>query len=229
MAASLAHLLLPHHGYDPRRRGSLLSIQEDGRLHRKQRRRSAESTVSLRPFSCEDFYATERGYRAFSREEVASFTDDASPFPTPRRGPVRSASVSLLPDAGFPLTDFEREPPGQRGRLSAHGPGGSLRVPAPLFAQEDAKNLFPKTGGAGEPPGPEQIHIELCEAPTPPGQRPASSAGSESEGFRTGLSPTWGGQGGLQENGSKGSTSSFLSSPSSGYATFHSDSAGSSS
>uniref|UniRef100_A0A6J0U4N7 Probable G-protein coupled receptor 153 n=1 Tax=Pogona vitticeps TaxID=103695 RepID=A0A6J0U4N7_9SAUR len=234
MAASLAHLLLPQHSYDHRRRGSLLSYQEDGHLHRKQRRRSAESTLSLRPFSCEDFYAKEQGYRAFSKEEVVNFIDDTSPFPTPRKAPVRSASVSRLPDAlrdpsaNFPLTHFEREPPGRR-RFSAQERACSLRVPAPRLAHEDARTLFPKTGAAGETPGLEQIHIELCEALTPPEERPAGSPCSEPEGFRTGLSPSWGDQGGLQKNGSKGSTSSFLSSPSSGYVTFHSDSIGSSS
>ncbi|KAJ7306520.1 hypothetical protein JRQ81_009877 [Phrynocephalus forsythii] len=185
MAASLAHLLLPHPGYDPRRRGSLLSYQEEGRPHRKQRRRSAESTVSLQPFSCENFYAKEPGYQAFSKEEGMDFLSDASLRPVPRKGPLRSASVSLLPDAlrdasaNFPLTHFEREP---------RDGGGSL----------------PKDRGA--PSG--------CQRPSWPTRTPKPSSRKP---------------GGLQENGSKSSTSSFLSSPSSGYVTFHSDSIGSSS
>ncbi|XP_067328958.1 probable G-protein coupled receptor 153 [Anolis sagrei] len=93
MMAGLAQLLLPlpSQGVADFRRGSLLSFQEDGgRLHRKRhRRRSAESTLSLRLFD-------------FPEEE--SFPDDDNGG----KPPLRSASVSLL-DA-FPLTCFEREP-----------------------------------------------------------------------------------------------------------------------
>ncbi|XP_053137434.1 probable G-protein coupled receptor 153 [Hemicordylus capensis] len=235
MAAGLAQLLLPRHGHD-RRRGSLLSYQEDGRLYR-QRRKSAESALSPKPFSREDFYKEGAGYRCFSKEEVVNFIDDS---PSPRRAPLRSASVSLIPDAlqhcpaglalaNFPLTHFEREPQVLRC-FSAQNRGCSLVVPGPFLAQEDAKSLFPKGGEAG--PCFEQIHIELCAAQTPEDCPVGSSGRSEAESFRTGLSPSWGGPEGLPKDGSKqGSASSFLSSPStsSGYTTFHSDSIGSAS
>ncbi|XP_063001234.1 probable G-protein coupled receptor 153 [Elgaria multicarinata webbii] len=225
MAAGLAQLLLPRPGYShrPRRSSSgLLAYQEDGRLSRK-RRKSAESTLSLRPFSCEDV-CKEGGHWCFSKEEGLNFAD-ASPAPSPRKAPLRAASVSLLPDnLHFPLTHFEREPQALRS-FAAQGQRCSLRVPGPALAHEDAKNLFPQ--GSEGPPRLERIHIELSEAPTPEDCRPSSSC-SESEGFRTGLSPSWGGQEALSKGGS---TSSFLSSPSasSGYVTFHSDSSGSAS
>ncbi|XP_060115329.1 probable G-protein coupled receptor 153 [Heteronotia binoei] len=233
VASGLAHLLVPRHGHD-RRRASLVSYQEEGRPYRK-RRKSAESVLALRPFSYEDFYKEGGGYQCFSKEEVVNFIDDQ--MPGPRSVPLRSASISLIPDTlqhcseaaaltCFPLTDFEREPQVLR-RFS--GRGCSLMVPGPFLVQEDAKNLFPK--GSGGTPCFEQIHIELCEAQTPEDLGVSSSC-SEPEGFRTGLSPSWGGPEDLQGNGSKGgSTSSFLSSPSasSGYVTFHSDSIGSAS
>ncbi|XP_060132110.1 probable G-protein coupled receptor 153 [Zootoca vivipara] len=243
MAASLAQLLLPRgHGYERRRSSSsLLSYQEEGQHPHRRRRKSAESTLSLRPFPPEDYYKGGGGgsggpgdYRFFSKEEGVNYFIDTSPLPSPRKGPLRSASVSLIPDtfrhcsatlANFPLTTFEREPQGLR-RLSAQGRGCSLAVPGPFLAQEDAKNFFPK--GSADAPCLEQIRIQLYEAPE---ERPASSCCSEPEGFRTGLSPSWGGQEELRKGGSKGSTSSFLSTPSasSGYATYHSDSMGSSS
>uniref|UniRef100_A0A8D0B093 G protein-coupled receptor 153 n=1 Tax=Salvator merianae TaxID=96440 RepID=A0A8D0B093_SALMN len=228
MATGLAQLLIPRHGYD-RRSSSFLSYQEEGHLYRK-RRKSTESTLSLKPFSREDFYKDGSGYRCFSKEEVVNFID-SSPLPSPRKTPLRSASVSLIPDSlqrcsstNFPLTKFEREPHVLR-RFSAQGRGCSLLVPGPFLAQEDAKALFPKGNTGG--PCLEQIHIELCEAQVSE-ECPASISCSESESFRTGLSPSWGGQEDLHKNGS---TSSFLSSPSasSGYVTFHSDSIGSAS
>lgn len=231
VAAGLAQLLLPRHGQD-RWRSSLLSYPEEGRPYRK-RRKSAESVLSLKPFPREEFYRDRGGYRCFSKEEVVNFIDD-TPLPSPRKTPLRSASVSLLPDssaaaalASFPLTHFEREPQGLR-RLSAQGRGCSLLVPGPFLAQEDAQNFFPQ--GSGGPPCFEQIHIELCDSQNPE-EHPGSRSCSDSGSFRTGLSPSWGGPEDLQKNGSKGSTSSFLSSPSasSGYVTFHSDSIGSAS
>ncbi|XP_007440614.1 probable G-protein coupled receptor 153 [Python bivittatus] len=235
LTAELAGLLLPQPRYD-RRRSSILSYQEERRPYRK-RRKSAESTLSLKPFSCEDVHQ-QGGYKCFSKEEVMDFMDDPSPLPTPRRAPLRSASVSLLPDvfprcsttmalSNFPLTTFEREPQVLRS-ISVQGRGTSLAVPAPLVTQEDVQILFPK--GSLDMPCHEQIHVELCETPGTE-DRPVSSSCATSEGFRTGLSPSWRGQEDLRKNGSKGSTSSFLSSPSasSGYVTFHSDSIGSAS
>ncbi|XP_061457827.1 probable G-protein coupled receptor 153 [Rhineura floridana] len=233
MATGLAHLLIPRHSYE-RRRSSLLSYQEEGHPYGK-RLKSAESALSLKPFSCEDFCKDgSGGYKCFSKEEVVNFMD-ASPVPSHRKSPLRSASVSLIPDTfrhcsaavaltNFPLTTFEREPQGLR-RLSAQGRGSSLTVPGPFLAQEDTKTLFPK-GSAGTP-CLKQIHIELCEDQAPE-DHPASSSCFESEGFRTALSPAWGDGEELQKNGS---ASSFLSLPSasSGYVTYHSDSVGSAS
>uniref|UniRef100_A0A8D0H5X4 G protein-coupled receptor 153 n=1 Tax=Sphenodon punctatus TaxID=8508 RepID=A0A8D0H5X4_SPHPU len=231
-ALGLAHLLIPRHGHDRRRR-SLISYKEEGLPYHK-RRKSAESVVSLKQFTREDLFKESGGYRCFSKEEVVNFIDD-SPLPSPRKSTVRSSSVALLPNAfqhqsvaltNFPLTKFEREPQVLR-RFSAQGAGCMLTVPGPLITQEDAKTLFPE-GNRG--PYLEQIHIELCEAQTPD-HRPASSSCSESEGFRTGLRTSWGDQENLRRGGNKGSTTSFLSSPSasSGYITFHSDSIGSAS
>lgn len=230
ITAELASLLLPQPRYD-RRRTSALSYQEDRRLHRK-RRKSAESPLFLKPFSCEDIHR-QGGYKCFSKEDVMDFTDEPSPRPTLRRLPVRSASVSLLPDAfphrsttavlrDFPLTTFEREPQVLRS-ISVQGRGTSLMVPGPLPAKEDTRILFPK--GSLDMPCHEQIHVELCESPGTE-DCPMIRSCSKTECFRTGLSPSWRGQDDLQKNGSKGSTSSFLSSPSasSGYVTFHSDS-----
>ncbi|XP_026541387.1 probable G-protein coupled receptor 153 [Notechis scutatus] len=222
ITAELASLLLPQPRYD-RRRTSGLSYQEERRPHRK-RRKSAESPLSLKPFSCEDLHQ-QGGYKCFSKEDV--------PSPTLRRPPVRSASVSLLPDAfprrstatvlrDFPLTTFEREPQVLRS-ISVQGRGSSLAVPVLLPAQEDSRILFPK--GSLDTPCHKQIHVELCESPGTE-DCPMIRSCSKTECFRAGLSPSWRGQDNLQKNGSKGSTSSFLSSPSasSGYVTFHSDS-----
>ncbi|KAM3824125.1 putative G-protein coupled receptor 153 isoform 1-T2 [Vipera latastei] len=230
ITAELASLLLPQPRYD-RRRSSVLSYQEERRPHRK-RRKSAESTLSLKPFSCEDVHRA-GGYKCFSKGNMMDFMDDPSPLTTPRRPPVRSASVSLLPDAfprcstaavlrDFPLTTFEREPQVLRS-ISVQGRGTSLMVPVPLPAQQDAQILFPK--GSLDLPCHEQIHVELCESPGTE-DCPMVRSCSKTECFRTGLSPSWRGQDDLRKNGSKGSTSSFLSSPSasSGYVTFHSDS-----
>uniref|UniRef100_A0A674JRA6 G protein-coupled receptor 153 n=1 Tax=Terrapene triunguis TaxID=2587831 RepID=A0A674JRA6_9SAUR len=191
-AARLAHLLIPRHA---RRSSSLTSYHEE-RLPYRKRRKSAESVISLQPLSRKDLY------KCFSKEEVVNFIDE-SPLPSPRKSPMHSSSVSLLPESflpqasvrsNFPLTDFEREPQVLR-RFSAQGKGCTLAVPRPLHS------------------------------------RPASSSCSESGGFRTSLSISWGEQDNLQKGGSKGSSTSFLSSPSasSGYITFHSDSIGSAS
>lgn len=160
---------------------------------------------------------------------------DESPLASPRKSPMHSSSISLLPEAflpqasvrsNFPLTDFEREPQVLR-RFSAQGKGCSLTVPRPLRAQEDPRCLFPE---GNRDPCRGQTPFERGEAQALD-SRPASSSCSESGGFRTSLSISWGEQENLQKGGSKGSTTSFLSSPSasSGYITFHSDSIGSAS
>ncbi|XP_006025627.1 probable G-protein coupled receptor 153 isoform X1 [Alligator sinensis] len=226
--AGLAHFLTPQRD---RRRGSLISCPEE-RLPHCKRRRSAESLLSLKRLSREDLYKGD--YKCFSREEVVNFIDE-TPLPSPRKSPGRSSSASLFPDtflhpptrlAGFPLTHFEREPQGLR-RFSAQSQGCSLVVPGALHAQEDPVCLFPE-GNRGPCIG--QIQIELCEAQALD-NCPAISSCSESGGFRTALSTSWGDQENLGRGGNKGSTTSFLSSPSasSGYITFHSDSIGSAS
>uniref|UniRef100_A0A670ZIM4 G protein-coupled receptor 153 n=1 Tax=Pseudonaja textilis TaxID=8673 RepID=A0A670ZIM4_PSETE len=214
ITAELASLLLPQPRYD-RRRTSVLSYQEERRPHRK-RRKSAESPLSLKPFSCEDLHQ-QGGYKCFSKED---FAEEPVPSPTLRRPPVRSASVSLLPDA-FPRRSTAT--PQVLRSISVQGRGSSLAVPVLLPAQEDSRILFPK--GSLDTPCHKQIHVELCESPGTE-DCPMIRSCSKTECFRTGLSPSWRGQDNLQKNGSKGSTSSFLSSPSasSGYVTFHSDS-----
>ncbi|CAO2590145.1 Probable G-protein coupled receptor 153 [Lemmus lemmus] len=187
--AALAHLMLPA-GPD-RRRGSLLAFVEDAPPFRP-RRRSAESLLSLQPSSVDG------GPRR---------THDSPPG-SPRRRPgpsVRSASVSLLPDA-LALTAFEREPQPLR------------RLPA-------LARPFPAASYCTEP----------CEVSTPPGGGAQRSHGrratrAHAGPLQTGLSASWGEPGGLHVAGG-GSTSSFLSSPSesSGYVTLHSDSLGSAS
>ncbi|XP_075762459.1 putative G-protein coupled receptor 153 [Pelodiscus sinensis] len=216
-AAGLARLLLPR---PPHRRSSLSSCHEE-RLPSRKRRKSAESVLSPQPPPREGLY------KCFSKEEGVNFIDE-SPLPSPRRGPPRAASFSLLPQVflppaggcpSFPLTRFEREPQGLR-RFPAPGRGDTLTVPRPPHAHEDPRGLFPE-GNRGPVP------FKLGEGQAL-GSRPASSSCSEAGGFRTGLSTTWVGQENLQK---VGSTTSFLSSPSasSGYITFHSDSFGSAS
>ncbi|XP_074831806.1 putative G-protein coupled receptor 153 [Carettochelys insculpta] len=219
-AAGLAHLLIPQHA---RRRSSLTSYHEE-RLPSRKRRKSAEGSLTLPPLSHQDLY------RCFSKEEVVNFIDE-SPLPSPRKSPLRSASFSPLPagfppQADFPLTHFEREPQVLR-RLAAQGKGCTLAVPRPLHAPENPQGLFPE---GHRDPCRSQLPFKLQEAQAAD-SRPASSSCSESGGFRTGLSTSWGEQENLQKGGSKGSTTSFLSSPSasSGYITFHSDSIGSAS
>lgn len=170
--------------------------------------------------------------RCFSRDEVVSFIDE-TPLPSPRKSPRRASAASLAPDAyeqhavalpHFPLTDFEREPQALR-RLSEHkrsgGRGGSPEgSPKPDRA---AGRRSPGPCGAGKG----------CRE-RPRDGRPQGDAGSPGRGPQTaGLSACRGRTGGgkhLSKAESKGSTNSFVSTPSassSGYITFHSDSVGS--
>ncbi|XP_068772249.1 probable G-protein coupled receptor 153 [Struthio camelus] len=133
--------------------------------------------------------------------------------------PGRAASVALLPAAAqrlapplsaFPLTAFEREPRGPRW-AAAPGPTGALAVPGPRLAPEDPARLFAAALGPARGERPAGAAVGCCR--TAPSAEPWAAQPSPGTGS------------------TRGSTSSFLSSPSasSGYATLHSDSVGSAS
>ncbi|XP_069039830.1 probable G-protein coupled receptor 153 isoform X2 [Lepisosteus oculatus] len=220
-----------------RRRSSLASYHEENLPYRK-RRKSEESVHSLKQLPREERY--EEDFKCFSRDEVINFIDE-TPLPSPMKSPLRTSSVSLVPDVyeqhlvlypHFPLTDFEREPHALR-RFSEQGQGCSLAGGAPSSPEGPARGGGEGAGagvgkgacGTGKGCCKDQRDRQRPPEPVPPGKSLPR--------FRTGLGGN--SAGGDRENltkvESKGSTNSFLSSPSasSGYITFHSDSIGSAS
>jgi G protein-coupled receptor 153 len=133
----------------------------------------------------------------------------------------------------FPLTDFEREPHALR-RLSQHGrscsrggsPDGSHRADRACGGESSGAC---RSGSLREHRRDGKRHGELV----PAGQSLRTGEHSSHRPSRTGAhraGPDWGGHKHLTTGDSKGSTNSFISSPSasaSGYITFHSDSIGS--
>ncbi|XP_053546367.1 probable G-protein coupled receptor 153 [Bombina bombina] len=208
------------------RRSSLISYHEDS-AYRKCRR-SSEGLISLKQFTLEELYKED--YKCFSREEIVSFIDD-TPLPSPRKSSIRSSSISLIPDplqhqssAHFALTDFDREPQGIR-RFSTHGKGCTLNVPGHLHSFDEHKKFY--TEGHQRKQN-SQRNAQKMESDKLDEIAVVISS-DDSGNYQSGLSTTWNRQENLVE--SKGSTNSFLSSPSasSGYVTFHSDSIGSTS
>ncbi|KAM8927135.1 putative G-protein coupled receptor 153 [Pelodytes ibericus] len=208
------------------RRSSLVSYHEDCGLPYRKSRKSSESLISLKHFTLEELYKED--YKCFSREEVVSFIDE-TPLPSPRKTPIRSSSISLMPDslqhqtlAHFALTDFDREPQVLR-RFSAHGKGCTLNVPGHLRPHEDHRRYYTE-GHRGHCSS--QRHAQKMES-----QKLDDVPVENSGNCQTSLINTWTGQEHLLNVQSKGSTNSYLSLPStsSGYITLHSDSIGSTS
>uniref|UniRef100_H3BCA7 G protein-coupled receptor 153 n=1 Tax=Latimeria chalumnae TaxID=7897 RepID=H3BCA7_LATCH len=229
--AAVPHYSSPRH----ERRRSLVSYHDETVPYRK-RRKSEESIISLKQLPREEHYKED--FKCFSREEVINYIDE-TPLPSPLRSPLRSSSISLIPDhfeqqvilfSHFPLTNFEREPQVLR-RFSVQGKGCALSSTCAALHHPNKLNCGENLGTCSNQEG-----SELCEShlqqqlPTVTG---SSTTGehSSSRRYRTGACSSWGEQDKLMKVESKGSTNSFLSSPSasSGYITFHSDSIGSAS
>ncbi|XP_044066445.1 probable G-protein coupled receptor 153 isoform X3 [Siniperca chuatsi] len=237
---------LPRH---ERRRNSLVSYHEESHHHHhphRKRRRSEDSMHSLkhlpRAVCGGEHYEDE--LRCFSRDEVINFIDE-TPLPSPRKSPRRTSTISLIPNVyeqhivilpHFPLTDFEREPQVLR-RLSEHkrsssrgnSPEGSPKPDRP--AGKKSPGACGSGKGCREHPrdGKQQCEVgspgRSQQTPGQPACRPRTGGGG-----RAGAGADWGHQKHLSKAESKGSTNSFVSTPSassSGYITFHSDSVGS--
>ncbi|KAM4610210.1 putative G-protein coupled receptor 153 [Polymixia lowei] len=233
---------LPRH---ERRRSSLVSYHEESHHHQhpphRKRRRSEDSVHSLKhlPRVVCGGERYEDDLQCFSRDEVINFIDE-TPLPSPRKSPRRASAVALIPDVygqhavlfpHFPLTDFEREPQALR-RVSEHKRSGT-RGGAP-----DGSPKPDRPGGKGSPgargSGKGCREHARDGKPTSPGHSQQTGGHSARRPARTGQGaapgPDWGNQKHLGNAESKGSTNSFVSTPSassSGYITFHSDSVGS--
>ncbi|CAJ1085530.1 probable G-protein coupled receptor 153 [Xyrichtys novacula] len=242
---------LPRH---ERRRSSLVSYQEESHHHHhhhhhhhphRKRRRSEDSMHSLKhlPRVVCGGERYEDELRCFSRDEVINFIDE-TPLPSPRKSPRRTSAISLIPHVYeqpivilpyFPLTDFDREPQALR-RLSEHrrsssrgnSPEGSPKPDRPATKKgpgvcdsgKDCQELSrdkKQQCGAGSPGCRQTQGHSVHRLRT--GGGTGAGAGSD-----------WGQQRHLSKAEGKGSTNSFVSTPSassSGYITFHSDSVGS--
>ncbi|XP_055515660.1 probable G-protein coupled receptor 153 isoform X1 [Leucoraja erinacea] len=212
--AGVLHYSSPRH---ERRRSSLIS-QHDECVSFHKRRKSADSVISPKQLPKEEYFSDD--LKCFSRDEIINYIDE-TPVPSPMKTPLRSSSITLIPDkyeqyavtfSHFPLTNFEREPHVLR-RLSesktCSAPRGYLVTSFP-----HDPSVTPKNTGT-------QCSLSTLTTPN-------IKEGS-SRRFRTDLCVSWDNQERLRKVESKGSGNSFLSSPSasSGYVTFHSDSIGS--
>ncbi|XP_028309469.1 probable G-protein coupled receptor 153 isoform X1 [Gouania willdenowi] len=217
---------LPRH---ERRRSSLVSSHEEIRHHHhhhhhphRKRRRSEDSTHSLRhlPRVVCGGQRYEDELRCFSRDEVVNFIDE-TPLPSPRKSPRRASAIALIPGVyeqhallpHFTLTDFEREPQVLR-RASEHRRSSS-RENSPEGSPKPLRPADWRSPGNRGTPGRRQQ-----------AQRHSSSR-SRTEGV-TGAESAH--QKPMSKAESKGSTNSFVSTPSassSGYITFPSDTVGS--
>lgn len=233
---------LPRH---ERRRNSLVSYHEESHHHHhphRKRRRSEDSMHSLkhlpRVVCGGEHYEDE--LLCFSRDEVINFIDE-TPLPSPRKSPRRISTISLIPNVyeqhtvilpHFPLTDFEREPQVLR-RHSEHRRSGSRGNSPEGSPKPDRCDLTSNPGTCGSAKGTRErlqdgkrqgdTSSPVCGQQTPGHSvcRPRTGGGAGAD---------WGHQKHLSKAGSKGSTNSFVSTPSvssSGYITFHSDSVGS--
>lgn len=238
---------LPRH---ERRRSSLVSYHEESHQHRK-RRRSEDNAHSLKHLprvvsGSGECY--EDNFKCFSRDEVINFIDE-TPLPSPMKSPRRTSTISLIPDVyehhvvlfpHFPLTDFEREPQALR-RLSEHSRSGSRGGSpdgSPRRDRGEGSGACGTGKGCPEHRRSGKRHGELL----PPGQTQRTGEPSSHRPSRTGhgagpgagagagAGSGWVDQKHQSKAERKGSTNSFISSPSassSGYITFHSDSIGS--
>lgn len=166
--------------------------------------------------------------RCFSRDEVINFIDE-TPLPSPRKSPRRASSISLIPNVydqhtvilpRFLLTDFECEPQALR-RLSEHKRSSSRENTSQVSPRADRPAGKKSPGACGSGKG--------CRERTRDG-KPHCEVGSPGRIQQTAGSSSRGHQKHLSKGESKGSTNSFVSTPSassSGYITFRSDSVGS--
>ncbi|XP_029362522.1 probable G-protein coupled receptor 153 [Echeneis naucrates] len=225
---------LPRH---ERRRSSLVSCHEESHHHRhphRKRRRSEDSMHSLkhlpRVVCGGEVYEDE--LRCFSRDEVINFIDE-TPLPSPRKSPRRTSTISLVPHVygpavilpHFPLTDFEREPHALR-RLSEHKRCSSRGASPEGSPKPDTR------GGKRSPGACGKGYWECLQDGKDQAEVSQQTEGQSAHRPRTGggAAADWVHQQQLSKANSKGSTNSFVSTPSAsslGYITFHSDSVGS--
>ncbi|XP_040009525.1 probable G-protein coupled receptor 153 [Xiphias gladius] len=237
---------LPRH---ERRRSSLVSYHEESHHHHhphRKRRRSEDSMHSLKhlPRVVCGGERYEDELRCFSRDEVINFIDE-TPLPSPRKSPRRTSTISLIPNVyeqhtvilpHFPLTDFEREPQVLR-RLAEHKRSSSRGNSPESSPKPDRpggkKSLAACGSGKGYRErlrdGKEQVEVA---SPGRSQQILGHSAcrSRTGSGAGAGAGADWGHQKHTSKAESKGSTNSFVNTPSassSGYITFHSDSVGS--
>ncbi|KAM6982642.1 putative G-protein coupled receptor 153 isoform 1-T1 [Tautogolabrus adspersus] len=241
---------LPRH---ERRRSSLVSYHEETHHHHhhhhhphRKRRRSEDSMHSLKhlPRVVCGGERYEDELRCFSRDEVINFIDE-TPLPSPRKSPRRTSTISLIPNVYeqptvilpyFPLTDFEHEPQALR-RLSEHkrsSSRGNSPEGTPRPDRPDGKKSPGACGSGRSCQERSRDRKRQCEAGTPGCSRqtlghfpcrPRTGGGAGA-----GAGANWGNQRHLSKAEGKGSTNSFVSTPSAsslGYMTFHSDSVGS--
>lgn len=236
---------LPRH---ERRRSSLVSYHEESHHHHhphRKRRRSEDSMHSLKhlPRVVCGGECYEDELRCFSRDEVVNFIDE-TPLPSPRKSPRRTSTISLIPNVyeqhtvilpHFPLTDFEREPQALR-RFSEHKRSSS-RGSSPEGSPKPDRLTGKKSPGAcGSGKGCRERprdgkHLQWeSGSPGRSQQTPGRSRPRTGGGDVAVAGADWGHQKHMSKAESKGSTNSFVSTPSvssSGYITFHSDSVGS--
>ncbi|XP_043532009.1 probable G-protein coupled receptor 153 [Chiloscyllium plagiosum] len=213
----ILHYSSPRH---ERRRSSLIS-QHDECASFHKRRKSMDSVISLKQQTREEYFGDDM--KCFSRDEIINYIDE-TPLPSPMKSPLKSSSISLIPEkceqysvmfSHFPLTNFEKEPHVLRRLLEDKECifAGATRP------KEYLANIYPS-----DPIAAQRKPETYIQANTNVKQEASSN-------YRTDLCVSWDNQENLTKVESKGSTNSFLSSPSasSGYATFHSDSIGSTS
>lgn len=227
---------LPRH---ERRRSSLVSYHEESHHHhhpQRKRRRSEDSMHSLkhlpRVVCGRECYEDE--LRCFSRDEVINFIDE-TPLPSPRRSPRRSSTISLIPNVydqhtvilpHFPLTDFECEPQALR-RLSEQR-RSSTRGSSPEGSPKLDRPGGKKSPGACGSRKDSREHLsdgrKQCEGRSPGCSQKTlrHSRSRTGSGNGAGAGVDWARQKHLSKAESKGSTNSFVSTPSvssSGYVT----------
>lgn len=215
----------PHH---ERRRSSPATCREENHAHRKRRR--SEDMHSLKQTPRVERY--DEDFKCFSRDEVINFIDE-TPLASPMRSPRHASAVSLVPETFeqhiillpyFPLTHFEREPQALR-RCFEHGKCAALAE----IARDASRKA--KDDGSGARALHEHGHDEKRVTQMDRTGPSARTGVRASSGVRTAQvdAPAWADERNPSKGESKGSTNSFISSQSasSGYATFTTESIGS--
>ncbi|XP_020785151.2 probable G-protein coupled receptor 153 [Boleophthalmus pectinirostris] len=222
---------LPRH---ERRRNSLVTYHEESHHPHRKRRRSEDNSLRHLPRVVYGGEYYEDELHCFSRDEVINFIDE-TPIPSPRKSPRRASAILYIPNVydqhhtvlpHFPLTDFEREPQALRRDHKRN----SSRSSTPEGSPKPAVKKTVGVSGKGDVKGEQEVKGERS-SPGRGHHSPGSSPSSRprtSLSVRTGTAVDSGGQKNLKKAESKGSTNSFVSTPSassSGYITFQSDSA----